>query len=132
MIASVHVASAFPATKQGVASAVNDTAREVGGAIGIAMLGGLVTTGYQDGGPHLADLPPEGAERAHPDDPAIATAVHEIARDLLARPGRDVPPFVWEVLRRCVASARANDASLAATRAPQSPGDRRRSEVLGV
>ncbi len=59
------IVSALPQDKAGVASAVNDTTREVGGALGIALIGTLVTISYQPG---LADavtgLPPELAELA--------------------------------------------------------------------
>ena len=43
------IVSSLPQDKAGVASAVNDTTREVGGAIGIALLGTLVTLSYQSG-----------------------------------------------------------------------------------
>jgi EmrB/QacA subfamily drug resistance transporter len=53
------IVSALPAAKQGVASAVNDTSREVGGAVGIAVLGSLLTAGYQSGiDAHLDGMPP--------------------------------------------------------------------------
>ncbi|MCB0955673.1 MAG: hypothetical protein KDB12_05885, partial [Ilumatobacter sp.] len=64
----------LPDSKQGVASAVNDAAREVGGAIGIAVLGSLLTSGYHDGlRPAAAALPPEVAERARE---SLAFVVH--------------------------------------------------------
>ena len=63
--ATTAIVSALPPEKQGVASAVNDTAREVGGAIGIAVLGSVLTSGYQHGiDPYLAALPPDAATRA--------------------------------------------------------------------
>src|SRR5690606_35580789 len=37
----------LPASKQGVASALNDTVRELGGAVGIALLGSFVSAGYR-------------------------------------------------------------------------------------
>lgn len=44
---STHaIVSSAPRDRLGVASAVHDTAREVGGAIGIALLGTLMTLGY--------------------------------------------------------------------------------------
>ena len=46
--ATVAITSALPAEKQGVASAVNDTAREVGSALGIAILGAALTGTYKD------------------------------------------------------------------------------------
>lgn len=41
------IVTSLPQDKAGVASAVNDTTREVGGAIGIALLGTIVTVNYQ-------------------------------------------------------------------------------------
>ena len=38
---------ALPRAKQGVASAVNDAAREVGAAVGIAVVGSAFTAGYR-------------------------------------------------------------------------------------
>jgi EmrB/QacA subfamily drug resistance transporter len=45
--ATVAITEALPAAKQGVASAVNDTAREVGSAVGIAILGAALTDAYK-------------------------------------------------------------------------------------
>ncbi len=59
------IVSSLPQDKAGVASAVNDTTREVGGAIGIALLGTLVTINYQSGmDTATRDLPPQLAELA--------------------------------------------------------------------
>ena len=41
------IMSAVPMAKAGVGSAVNDTTREVGGALGIAVLGSVVTSAYR-------------------------------------------------------------------------------------
>lgn len=41
------ITAALPAGQQGVASALNDVTREFGTALGVAMLGALVATGYQ-------------------------------------------------------------------------------------
>lgn len=45
--ATVAITSALPQEKQGVASAVNDTSREVGSALGIAILGAAMTDTYK-------------------------------------------------------------------------------------
>jgi EmrB/QacA subfamily drug resistance transporter len=45
--ATVAITSALPSEKQGVASAVNDTARELGSALGIAILGAALTDAYK-------------------------------------------------------------------------------------
>ncbi len=57
------ITESLPAAKQGVASALNDTVREVGAAMGIAIMGSLITSGYRDGiGPALKFLPDEVAD----------------------------------------------------------------------
>lgn len=43
------VTQSLPPAKQGVASAMNDTARELGSALGIAVLGSTLTQAYRDG-----------------------------------------------------------------------------------
>lgn len=45
--ATSSITEALPATQQGIASAVNDLAREVGGALGIAVLGSIMTVTYR-------------------------------------------------------------------------------------
>ena len=87
------IVTSLPQDKAGVASAVNDTTREVGGAVGIALLGTLVTVTYQNTmGDVAADLPEPLAELAGDSvggamlaasqlDPAVAgplvTAAHQ-------------------------------------------------------
>ena len=41
------ITGSLPEDKQGVASALNDTVREVGGAVGIALIGSVLNAGYQ-------------------------------------------------------------------------------------
>jgi predicted MFS family arabinose efflux permease len=45
--ASQHVVGSLPLAKAGVGSAVNDVTREVGGALGIAVLGSIVATAFR-------------------------------------------------------------------------------------
>jgi EmrB/QacA subfamily drug resistance transporter len=62
---SSGIVQSVPMNKAGVGSAVNDTTREVGGAIGIAALGSIVNSIYRDHlAPALAPLPPEAQEAA--------------------------------------------------------------------
>ena len=66
------IVASLPRAKQGVASAVNDTSRELGAAFGVAVLGSAFNTGYRnsiDG--HLTGLPGEVAQQAR-EVPAIA------------------------------------------------------------
>jgi EmrB/QacA subfamily drug resistance transporter len=44
---TMAITESLPAGEQGVASALNDTVRELGGAIGIALLGSIVNAGYR-------------------------------------------------------------------------------------
>jgi EmrB/QacA subfamily drug resistance transporter len=62
------VMGALPAGKAGVGSAVNDTTRQVGGALGVAILGSILSSAY---GSRLAELTP-------------GTSVPEAAQDGLA------------------------------------------------
>jgi EmrB/QacA subfamily drug resistance transporter len=56
--ATTDIVSALPEHKQGVASAVNDAAREVGGTLGIAVLGSVLNEQYRSA---LADRAPAAA-----------------------------------------------------------------------
>ncbi len=63
--ASEAIVSSLPPSKAGVGSAVNDTTREVGGALGIAVLGTLLASGFRSNiGAATEGLPPELAELA--------------------------------------------------------------------
>jgi hypothetical protein len=54
-----------PDDKQGVASAVNDTTREIGAALGIALAGSMLASRYGDSlGPRLAGFPAPVREAA--------------------------------------------------------------------
>lgn len=56
--ATTAIVSSLPREKQGVASAVNDTSREVASALGIAVLGSVLNQAYHDNLlPSLAKLP---------------------------------------------------------------------------
>ena len=55
--------SSVPLNKAGVGSAVNDTTRELGGALGIAILGSIVASTYRSN-VDVSQLPPEAASAA--------------------------------------------------------------------
>jgi EmrB/QacA subfamily drug resistance transporter len=66
------IISSLPRDKQGVASAVNDTARELGAAFGVAVLGSAFNTGYRRAiDSHLGGLSAAVAKQAR-EAPAIA------------------------------------------------------------
>ena len=59
------IVSSLPSHKAGVGSALNDMTRETGGAIGIALLGSLLSVCYRQGiSGRLGDLPAAAAEAA--------------------------------------------------------------------
>jgi EmrB/QacA subfamily drug resistance transporter len=71
--ATTAITSALPAHRQGIASAVNDLSREVGGALGIAVLGSVLNIGYRNGiAPATAHLPPKAAGAAQDSIAAVA------------------------------------------------------------
>jgi nitrate/nitrite transporter NarK len=56
------ITESLPRSKQGVASAINDTTREVGAALGIAIVGSIYASGYEGKvGEITGQLPPEAA-----------------------------------------------------------------------
>jgi EmrB/QacA subfamily drug resistance transporter len=72
--ATTEITDALPRALQNVGSAMNDLSRELGGALGIAVLGSVLSAGYR-GNLHLpAHLPPRAADAAH-SSLAGATAV---------------------------------------------------------
>lgn len=61
--ATTAITASLPVEEQGVASALNDTVREFGGALGIALVGSILSSGYRAGLGTSADvLPPDAAE----------------------------------------------------------------------
>ncbi len=72
------IMGAVPDEKQGVASAVNDTSREMGGALGIAVAGSILAGRYtHELAPRLADFP---APVRGPAGDSLAKAVELAAR----------------------------------------------------
>nr|WP_143765638.1 MFS transporter [Catenulispora acidiphila] len=63
--ATEAITSSLPHDKQGVGSALNDVTREFGTALGVALLGAIVTAGYRSTiSPKLHAIPPHIAETA--------------------------------------------------------------------
>ena len=70
--ATAAITEGLPATQQGVGSALNDLSREVGGALGIAVIGSIVTAIYRSH-LHLAGVPAALASKARG---SFAVAIH--------------------------------------------------------
>ncbi|WP_432993697.1 MFS transporter [Dactylosporangium sp. CA-233914] len=59
------ITSSLPRSSQGVASALNDVTREFGTALGVAMLGAVLSAGYRTAiGPRLEGIPADAAAAA--------------------------------------------------------------------
>jgi EmrB/QacA subfamily drug resistance transporter len=101
------IMSAVPSTKVGVGSAVNDTTREFGGVLGVAVLGSLIASGYAaELRPVTRDL---GATLAGSAESSLLGAL-SVARELggdqgrtLARAAREA--FVAAATQSAVAAA---------------------------
>ncbi len=70
--ATTAITEGLPAAEQGVGSALNDLSREVGGALGIAVIGSIVTAVYRSS-LHLPGIPPAQAAQAQD---SFAVALH--------------------------------------------------------
>lgn len=82
------ITSALPRARQGTASALNDVTREFGAALGVALLGAIVSAGYRSAvGTRLDELPVDAPDAARE---GIATAL--AAAD-------DAGPYADELVR---------------------------------
>ena len=70
--ATAAITEGLPAAEQGVGSALNDLSREVGGALGIAVIGSMVTAVYRSN-LHLGGVPAGLADQARG---SFALAIH--------------------------------------------------------
>jgi EmrB/QacA subfamily drug resistance transporter len=71
------VMASLPVAKAGVGSAVNDTAREVGGALGIAVLGSLLSSAYRSSLDGVGGVPEASLAAG---ERSIGAALQEAAR----------------------------------------------------
>lgn len=84
--ATTAITESLPADKQGVASALNDTSRELGGAVGIALLGSVLSSGYRSAAKPLLEGVP--AQLAEPAGEGIGKAFGVVA-ELTSNPDTD-------------------------------------------
>ncbi|HUR85135.1 MAG TPA: MFS transporter [Solirubrobacteraceae bacterium] len=73
------IMGALPRAKAGIGSAMNDVVREVGGTLGIAVLGSILASGYASGMDDAVSTLPAGAAEAASDS---VGAAHEIGAQL--------------------------------------------------
>jgi Na+/melibiose symporter-like transporter len=93
--ATTAIVSSLPGRRQGIASAVNDLSREVGGAFGIAVLGSILNSGYLSSISPLASHLP--ARVARPVKNSLAAALQ-----LAPKAGRLGPALVDQAQRAFV------------------------------
>jgi len=75
------IVASLPTAKQGVASAVNDTTREIGTALGIAIMGSMFNTGYRNGlTGRLSGVPKDAASEARQAPGLALEAAHRLGR----------------------------------------------------
>lgn len=91
--ATTSITESLPTDKQGVASALNDTSRELGGAVGIALLGSVLSSGYRSAVTPL--LNGVSAQLAEPAGEGIGKAFGAVAQ-LSADPNAD-PALLQQV-----------------------------------
>jgi EmrB/QacA subfamily drug resistance transporter len=80
--ATTGIMTSLPMNKAGVGSAVNDTTREVGGAVGIAVIGSVLASVYRSGlDGATSSLPPEAAEAAQDNVGSAVSVGREVLGD---------------------------------------------------
>ena len=92
------ITESLPPERQGVASALNDTVREIGGALGVALLGSILNSSYSDAiAPTAATLPHDAARAVeHGVGPTLAAA-HDMGAsgEPLAAAAREAFVHAW-------------------------------------
>jgi hypothetical protein len=77
--ATDSIMGSMPTAKAGVGSAMNTTTRQVGGALGVAVLGSVLTSAYRDQlAPALAGLPDQAATAAREQVGAALAAASQL------------------------------------------------------
>ena len=88
--ATESIMSTLPRERAGAGSAVNNTVRQVGGALGVAILGSLLSAVYRsDVRPHLAGLPDVVRARAGESVEATLAVARAAHAPQLVRPAQD-------------------------------------------
>ncbi|MER6133689.1 MFS transporter [Streptomyces sp. NPDC001815] len=93
------ITSALPRERQGVASALNDVTREFGTALGVALLGALLSSGYRSAiDSRLADVPQGPADTAREGVANALAAANEAGPDaeVLIRAARESFVDGWQ------------------------------------
>ncbi|MCF8588502.1 MFS transporter [Gordonia liuliyuniae] len=101
------IMSNTPLDNQGVGSAVNDTARELGAAIGIALAGSIMAAGYEDRIGPTADEARARLEKIDPDAAAIADDAIRGSMAGAVKVSDELPPMASPIADHITAGARS-------------------------
>jgi EmrB/QacA subfamily drug resistance transporter len=102
--ATGSIVSSLPLSKAGVGSAVNDVTREVGGALGIAVLGSILNSVFTSNvglGPTAASLPPAAHDRLAAAGDAIREGIGQalgVAGEVAKQPFPGAPRVAAEIV----------------------------------
>ena len=112
--ATTAIVASLPREKQGVASAINDVSRELGGALGIAILGSVLNSAYRSSVADQTSRPAAGARRPGPGvarrGPGDRRLV-SVRRTSSRRPTKrsfTASASLCSVVRRCSSQARSS------------------------
>jgi len=80
--ATNSIMGAIPAAKSGIGSAMNDTTRELGNALGVALLGSLINSTYLAGVQNLKTLLPQLSNETVTSISSSIQTAHTVAQSL--------------------------------------------------
>lgn len=138
--ATVMIMSSLPREKAGSGSAVNNTFRQVGGALGVAILGSLLSTTYRNGiDSHLNGLPAPAKHAAGESIQATYTVAENMgpAGKALLQPANDAFIHAMHITALGSASVAAIGAVVVLVFLPRKaaapkPGGERAPEAVGA
>ncbi|MET9426981.1 MULTISPECIES: MFS transporter [unclassified Streptomyces] len=90
---TVTVMQSLPRARAGAGSAISNTFRQVGGALGVAVLGSVLSTAYRDGVEGRLGAVPPGTARDAAGESIEGTLA---AADRLGAAGRDLAPAAYD------------------------------------
>ena len=104
------ILSSAPPERAGAASALSETSAELGGALGIALMGSIVTAVYRGGfnGAVAEGIPADALEAARTTIGAAVTAAGDLEGEHGYRAPRDFAPGIRRCVRRCGVDQRAD------------------------
>jgi MFS family permease len=94
------ILSSMPMGKQGVGSAVNDTTRELGGALGVAVLGSVFATRYHSALGSVSQLPPAARQAVRASLGSAIAVSHQMGTAFLVAAGVVLSAafLIWRIM----------------------------------